>query len=140
MKKRWLFVCSIAGIAASSNELVAKDFAVRLDPAAGSAQQDTSTDHQELYISRIFEATDYFNRNFKFFAGSIGGLGLEYLDRKVAFGLGVGYRYDLYGPDDPGPLQHNPDKLDDMSGPGDSLTITSFLEHSDSQRLFARTN
>lgn len=113
----------IPAVVVSFNCCADERWELSLGGAAGVGPQYIGSDEFELYAFPIIEASYYATRRTKLFGGTVNGLGIEQTVGNLVLGLGLGYRYGLYGPDDVGLLRDKPEELAGMWDPGDSATV-----------------
>ncbi|MCW8876454.1 MAG: MipA/OmpV family protein [Kangiellaceae bacterium] len=99
-----------------------------LGAAANTSSKYIGSDDAEYFLFPVFEAAYHIDKSSKYYAGTIRGFGVETKVEEVSLGIGLSYRYGLYGAaKDIGLSDEDPEELQGMIDPGGTVTLKPYI-------------
>ena len=128
--KHWIFL--LTSISTLNMHDVAAEGAERweynLGAAANTSSKYIGSDEAEYFLFPVFEAAYHIDKSSKYYAGTIRGFGIETKVDEVSLGIGLSYRYGLYGAaKDIGLSNEDPVELQGMIDPGGTVTLRPYI-------------
>ncbi|MCO7224336.1 MipA/OmpV family protein [Pleionea sp. CnH1-48] len=129
--QRWMSVITLVTPLLYSGSTIAnsaEQWEYNLGTAANTSSKYIGSDEAEYYLFPVFEATYYADRDSKYYAGTVKGFGVETKEEDISFGLGINYRYGLFGAaQDFGLSDEEPEELQGMFDPGGTVTLKPYI-------------
>lgn len=129
--KHWIFFLGTVSsplLIDSAYAQSAERWEYNLGAAANTSSKYIGSDDAEYFLFPVFEAAYHIDKSSKYYAGTIRGFGVETKIEEVSLGIGLSYRYGLYGAaKDVGLSDEDPVELQGMIDPGGTVTLKPYI-------------